>query len=315
MSSLIFSLNAVLPLFILVSTGYVLKRIGMFSDEWLKTANKFSFRVTFFILLFYDIYTADTSAKVNPKFIAFAVGGVLAVAVLCYLTVPFIVKDRFRTGVVIQGIYRTNFLLFGMPLVLNMFGKSGRPIVAILVAIIIPIYNIIAVITLSLFNKNSSGKIDIKKLFKSIATNPLILGCLFGFTFRYLKIPMPTFMLNSLEQIANIAVPLALIILGGQFKFMGFIKNIKTIFTVISIKQILVPTIMLMIAILVGFRGLELGILIALFASPGAVSSSIMAYNMDCDGDLAGQLVVFGTLISVFTIFIAIFILKSLSLL
>lgn len=311
MESLLFSLNAVLPLFLLVVIGYVLKSIGLFSDEWLKAANKFSFTVTFSVMLFNDVYTADTSAiNINPSLVAFAVIGVLAVTVICYLTVPFIVKDRFRTGVVIQGIFRTNFLLFGMPLVINMFGKQASPIAAVLVSIVIPLYNILAVITLSVFNKFSTNKIDIIKILKGLAKNPLIIGCVVGYAFRFLNIPLPSFMLKTVGQIADIAIPLALIILGGQFKFKGFVKNIKPVSITVAIKLIIVPLIMLTIAILMGFRGVELGVLLAIFTSPCAVSSSIMAYNMDCDGDLAGQIVVFGTLISVITIFLFIFILR-----
>ena len=150
-------------------------------------------------MLFNDVYTADTSAiNINPSLVAFAVIGVLAVTVVCYLTVPFIVKDRFRTGVVIQGIFRTNFLLFGMPLVINMFGKQASPIAAVLVSIVIPLYNILAVITLSVFNKFSTNKIDIIKILKGLAKNPLIIGCVVGYAFRFLNIPLPSFMLKLL---------------------------------------------------------------------------------------------------------------------
>lgn len=313
MNSLIFSLNAVMPLFLLVLLGYVIKSVGMVTDEWLTIANKFSFNVTFFILLFYSIYISDISSIASPKLVYFCVISVLVITAICYLLVPFFVKDRFKTGVVIQGIYRTNFLLFGIPLVLNMFGEESRPVTAIIAAVIIPMFNIIAVVTLSLYNKNSSGKVDFINLFKSLAKNPLILGCAFGFFFKFLNIPLPAFMTNTLGQISDLAVPFALIILGGQFQFMGFLKNINLVVRVVLIKLVLVPVIVLSIAVIMGFRGVELGVLIALFTSPGAVSSSIMAYNMDCDGDLAGQIVVFGTIFSVFTIFISIFILKSLS--
>ena len=312
MNSLIFSLNAVLPLFTLVVLGYSIRRIGLVSDEWLKMANKFSFTVTFSIMLFNDIYKTDFSGGIPKKLIIFAVVAVLSLVFICYLTIPFIVKNRFRTGVVMQGIFRTNFLLFGMPLVVNMFGDGGRPYASLLVAIIIPIYNVTAVVTLSIFNKNTQKKIDVKKILKGLGTNPLILGTLSGFIFIWLKIPLPEFLLNTLGQISDIAVPLALIILGAQFKFSGFLSNIKPVIITVITKLIIVPLIMLPIAISLGFRGLDLGIILAIFTSPCAVSSSIMAYSMDADGELAGQIVVFGTLISVITIFLFIFGLNSL---
>ncbi len=314
MDSLIFSLNAVLPLFLLVLLGYGLKRMGMFSDEWLTIANNFSFKVTLSVLLFYDTFTADTSVSISPQVVAFAVLGVIGVTLLSYMTVPFIVKDRFRTGVVIQGIFRSNFLLFGMPLAINMFGNVGRPIAATLVAIVIPLFNLLAVITLTVFNKNSGGRIDVLKLLKGVVTNPLIIGCALGYLLRAIHFSLPQVALSTLSQVAGVAVPLALIILGGQFKFNGFLKNIKTVSTVVLVKLIIVPIIMVFIAVSMGFRGVELGVLMTIFGAPGAVSSSIMAYGMDCDGDLAGQIVVLGTLVSVFSMFAFIFILKTLAL-
>lgn len=310
MNSLVFSMNAVLPLFLLVILGYILKQIGTFTDEWLTIANKFSFKVTFSVMLFYEIYTTDIKTKINPNLILFSVLAILIITVLSHIFVPIIVKDRFRTGVVIQGIFRSNFLLFGMPLVINMFGEEGRPIAATLVSIVIPIYNLFAVITLAVYSKNQNGKLSIKMLFKEVATNPLIIGCIAGYLLRMITPTMPQLMLTTLGDIAKIGTPLALIILGGQFKLKGFFKNIKIVCSIVTIKLIICPIIVIIPAILFGFRGIELSVILTIFASPGAISSSIMAYNMGSDGELAGQMVVLGTLVSVITMFLAIFFLK-----
>lgn len=313
MDSLIFSINAVMPLFLLVILGYVLKQIGMFTDEWLTVANKFSFKVTLSVLLFYNIYTTELSTHISPKIIIFVLSGILLITLLCYIIVPIIIKDRFRTGVVIQGIYRSNFLLFGMPLVINMFGDEAKPVTATLVAIVIPIYNLIAIITLTIFNKNQTGELNVPKMLLKISSNPLIVGSAFGYLFRGIHITMPAFMLNSLGEVAKIAVPLALIIVGGQFKMTGFIKNIKLVSAVVFTKLVISSGIMVALAIVFGFRGIELGVILTVFGSPCAVSSSVMAYSMDCDGELAGNIVVLGTLVSVITIFFSIFLLKSLT--
>jgi len=314
MTSLIFSINSVMPLFLLVLLGYVLKRIGIFTDEWLKMANNFSFKITLSVMLFYEIFNGGTSSKASTKLILFSVIIVFVITILSYIFVPFLVKDRFRTGVVIQGIFRSNYLLFGMPLVINMFGNDGKIISATMVAIIIPIYNIFAVITLTIFNKNSNGKISILKLLKAFISNPLLVGCIFGYGLKAITPTLPIFMMKTLGEISNIAVPLALIILGGQFKVTSLLKNIKTVSVVVFIKLLAIPFVVLIVAINLGFRGVELGVIIAIFSSPGAVSSSIMAYSMDCDGDLAGQIVVLGTIVSLVSMFFTIFALKAFSL-
>lgn len=314
MDSLIFTINAVMPLFILVLLGFILRRIGIFSGKWLETANKFSFRITLFALMFYNIYSDNGEMEINARLIAFAFLSLFVILALSYIIVPFIVKDRFRTGVVIQGIFRSNLLLFGMPLVINMFGDSVRPMISLLVALVIPAYNLIAVITLTFFNKNTTNKIDFIKIAKGIITNPLILGSITGFVFKGFSIPLPSFILSPVSDLANMAVPLALIIVGGQFRINDFKLNIKTVLSVTFIKMILIPFLVLIIAIALGFNGIELAILVAMFCSPCAVSSSIMAYNMNCDGDLAGHIVVIGTLFSVFSMFITIYILRVMAL-
>ena len=315
MNSFVFTLNAVMPLFLLVMLGYILKRIGMFSDEWLTVANRFSFLVTLSVMMFDNIYSAESDFNFDTKLIAFAVLCLVTVTALSFAIVPLIVKERFKTGVVIQGIFRSNFLLFGIPLVINMFGDESKPLISLVIAIIIPLYNIFAVLTLTVFNKNSTGKLNIRKLFLGLITNPLIMGCLIGFIFRMLPFRLPLFVDNTLGQISDLAVPLALIILGAQFKFSGFVRNIKIVVSTVFLKLVAVPVLVIVLAVALGLRGVQLGVLIAMFSSPGAVSSSIMAYNMNCDGDLAGQIVVLGTAVSVFTMFITIFSLRTMSLL
>ncbi len=264
--------------------------------------------------MFYNIYSDNGEMEINARLIAFAFLSLFVILALSYIIVPFIVKDRFRTGVVIQGIFRSNLLLFGMPLVINMFGDSVRPMISLLVALVIPAYNLIAVITLTFFNKNTTNKIDFIKIAKGIITNPLILGSITGFVFKGFSIPLPSFILSPVSDLANMAVPLALIIVGGQFRINDFTLNIKTVLSVTFIKMVLIPFLVLIIAIALGFNGIELAILVAMFCSPCAVSSSIMAYNMNCDGDLAGHIVVIGTLFSVFSMFITIYILRVMAL-
>ncbi len=312
MDNLFFSLNAVLPLFLLVLAGYILKRIGMFSDEWLKTANKFSFRITFSVLLFYDIYSSEKISSGYGRLIAFCVLGILIITALCYIIVPRMVKERPRAGVVIQGIFRSNFLLLGMPVAINMFGDEAKAPAAVSVAVVIPLFNVLATLTLTIFSEKSS-RISVKSILKELAMNPLIIGCAAGFLFKVLALRLPIFLDRTFSDISDIAVPLALIILGGQFKVGGFLKNFKLVLATVLTKLAVIPIILITIAVMLGFRGVELAILITVFASPCAVSSSIMAYSMGCDGELAGEIVVLGTLLSVATLFSFIFILRTLA--
>lgn len=178
-----------------------------------------------------------------------------------------------------------------------------------LIAVVVPIFNFLAVIILEIFR---GGRIDVKKIVKGIITNPLILSSMAGLILLFLNIKLPYFIEKSINDISKIATPLALIILGGSFEFNKVSGNIKQIFIGVMGKLIIVPIIFIPIAIKLGFRYIELATLMIMLTAPTAVSSFTMAEQMDGDGELAGQLVVFSSAASVFTIFIWIFIIKQL---
>ena len=159
------------------------------------------------------------------------------------------------------------------------------------------------------------GKVKIRSILKGIATNPLILSCAAGFLFLFLRIPIPEIVYGTLTDLSRVATPLALIILGGSIKFSKTMGYFKQIVTGLLGKLVVVPAIFLPIAAAIGFRGQDMAVLISLYCSPVAVSSFVMAQQMDSDGDLAGQFVVLGAALSVVTIFLGVFLFKNLGLL
>lgn len=309
MENLILSFNVVIPLFINIMLGYFIKRIKLIDERTLKVMNNVTFKTFLPLLLFYNVYKTDLNGAINAKLMIFAPAAIFTACILATIVIMFIEKENKRRGVLIQSIFRSNFVLFGLPVVISLFGDESAGITSMLIAVIVPMFNFLAVIVLEIFR---GGKINIKKIVQGIITNPLILSSMAGLVLLFLGIKLPHFLEMSINDISKIATPLALIILGGSFEFSGISNNIKQIFIGVFGKLVVIPLIFVPIAIKLGFRDIELATLMIMLTAPTAVSSFTMAEQMDADGELAGQLVVFTSAISVFTIFIWIFVVKQL---
>jgi len=311
MESFIFSFNVVFPLFVLISIGYFIARIKLTNTTFVKTANNVCFKVFLPLLLFMNIYKADFSETFDSTFILLILGFIAAQMVLLFLTVPFLVKKNARRGVVIQALFRGNYLIFGVPICQTMFGDEGGAIAAMAAAFIVPVYNFLAVIVLSVYD--SEKKVNLKQTLIKIITNPLIIGALLGLLFSAFKIPIPEYVYKPLNQLGSIATPLALMLLGCDFSFRGAFRNLKYVLTVSVCRLIAVPAVVIAIAVFgFGIRDAQLSVLMVAFGSPVAVSSYTMACNANADSELAGQLVVATSLFSIFTMFGLVYITKML---
>lgn len=309
MNNLILSFNVVVPLFVNIMFGYFIKKIGLVDSNTLKIMNNVTFKTFLPLLLFYNVYKTDLDGTINKKLMIFAPTVIFIVCIITTILILMIEKENKRRGVLIQAIFRSNFVLFGLPVIISLFGDESAGVTSMLIAVVVPIFNFLAVIILEIFR---GGRIDVKKIVKGIITNPLILSSMAGLILLFLNIKLPYFIEKSINDISKIATPLALIILGGSFEFNKVSGNIKQIFIGVMGKLIIVPIIFIPIAIKLGFRYIELATLMIMLTAPTAVSSFTMAEKMDGDGELAGQLVVFSSAASVFTIFIWIFIIKQL---
>ena len=311
MENLILSINVVLPLFLTMALGYVLKRLKMFDDNTLKVMNSITFKAFLPLLLFYNIYKTDLKGAINSKLICFALISVtLTFIVLCIL-IPLIEKDNKKRGVLIQGIFRSNFIIFGLPVACSLFSEAKVGVVAILIATVVPFFNMLAVISLEIFR---CGKLDIKNTLKGIITNPLIITSAIGLFFLIFGIKLPTAIEKSISDISRIATPLSLILLGGSFSFTDVKAHLKQTIIGVTGRLIVVPSILMPISIWLGFRDIELIALMLIFASPTAISSFTMAQKMDGDSELAAQIVVFTSAFCILTVFLWIFTLKQFSL-
>ncbi len=311
MESLKLSFESVMPIFLLMSLGYALKALKTAKKEHFDAMNKLIFKVFLPTLLFYNIYTTDIGGAFYPKLILFTVLGILCIFALSYIAVMLISKENSVRGVMLQGFFRSNYAILGLPIVGYVCGDAAGGMSSVMVAIIVPLFNILAVIALERFR---DGRIYPLKLLKGIITNPLVIGCVLGGVFLLSGITLPRFLDSAVSSASSIASPLAMIVLGASFTFTGLGGRTKELMVTVSARLLLVPAVMVTVAALLGFRGEALACILVAFGSPVAVSSFAMAQQMGGDEKLAAQIVVVSSAACLITLFGFIFVLNSLAL-
>ena len=316
MENIIVSFNVIAPVFFLMVLGYLLVNYTSLADRKLtKQANAIVFKIFLPCMLFYNVYQSDIGAEIQSriKLCIWAAGGLLILFVLLCLIVPKVVKQENQQGVVIQGIFRSNYVIFGVAVVQNMYGVKSTTTAAILSAILVPMYNFLAVVALSIFGEKRET--DWKKIILDIVKNPLIISSVLGIIFSLLGIRLPTAVDTTVQDLAKLSTPIAFMILGGDLDFSKVRGNLKVASVVLTIKLVILPLIMIPMIVMMGYRDADLLSGLLAYQTPVAVSSYIMAQQAGADGQLAGQLVVFSSVLSIFTLFVTILILRTIGLL
>lgn len=316
MGNLIFSFNVIMPIFLVVALGYFLRKIELIDDRFVNMAIKFNFRVGLAVLLFKNIYDAKFAKVFDAKLMIFAFSAIVCSIVILSLIIPIFIKDRRRASAMIHTIYRSNFVLLGIPIAKFMFGEGNIASTALLLPVAIPTYNFLAVVLLTVFGENKTGNIGekIKCTLIGVIKNPLIIASFLAIIFQLFSIKLPVFITRAVDDVAALGTPLALITLGAQFKFKSARANLKYSLIATFGRLIVVPGTVITTAYFIGFRGYQLGAIFILFCAPTAVSSYVMAKEMNSDYELTGDVVLLTTFFSMFTIFIGIYLLKTLRL-
>lgn len=308
-NNLVVAVSAVVPIFVLMSIGAVIKQQRWLNEEELAHMNRMVFRVFFCCMMFHSLYTADLSTSIRPRLMIFGVCGVLTVFTLAMILIPKLEPENRRRGVIVQALFRSNFVLMGVPIVANIFGDQNISVATAMIAVIVPLYNVLGVFALETFRGSSFRLLPI---LIDVLKNPMILGAIAGALCVALEIKIPAPVLKPIGQISAATTPVALLILGASFKLGATHEHRKQLIGCLLGRLIVVPAVMLSTAIALGFNGIELVTLIAVFATPCAVVSYAMAQQLGGDAELAGSCVVFTSGLACFTIFCWILLLKTL---
>ncbi len=323
MESFIFALEAVSPIVLMVAVGYLLKRVGLMSVSVAKTCNKLVFRLFLPVMLFLNVYKIENLAEMEFGYMAYALLGIFVLFLLALPVAVLAARKRGYRGPIWQASFRSNFALIGIPLAESLCGAEGAMLASLLSAATVPLLNVLAVIALSVF-RDSGERPSVKKILLGILKNPLIQGIAIGIAVLGIRSVFAeaeiAFRLSDIKPIytvlgnlSNLATPLALISLGAQFEFSAISSLRREILTGTLMRTLVAPLLGLGVAYLFFrnvFQMAHFASFVAVFATPVSVSSAPMAQEMGNDAALAGQLVVWTTLASAFSIFLASFFLS-----
>lgn len=310
MENFIFSINATMPVFIVIVLGYILKRTGFCTDEFIKIADKYVFKVALPVLLFKQIATADIYSEFDLGFVLFCMGATTLMFMAVWAGAAVFLKDKSLVGAFAQASARGSAAILGIAFIENIYGSSGMGPLMIVSAV--PLYNIYSVIILTFSAKDRSrGRGAIKKACINILKNPIIIGIFLGLLVSVARITIPTVPLKAVTSISQTATPIALLVVGAGFKGKSAIAKIKPSLVATFIKLVGIPLVFLPLAVLAGFRDAALVAIIIMLGSPTTVTCYIMAKNMDNDEVLSSSVVVLATLFSSVSLTFWIYIMRT----
>ena len=313
MENLLFSLNATVPVFLMMVLGLVFRKLGWLDETFADKMNKFVFMVPLPVLVFEDLATVDFAEVWDTRFVFFCFA-VTLVSIGIAAGISCLWKEKSLQGEFIQVSYRSSAALLGVALIQNIYGDAGMAPLMMIGSV--PLYNIMAVVVLSLFHPERRG-IDgavMKKTLKGIATNPIIIAIVLGLFWSALRIPMPPIMQKTVSSIGGMATPMGLIAMGAAFDVRKAFAKAKPAAAAAFIKLIGFCALFLPVAVALGFRESELVAILVMLGSATTVSCFVMAKNMGHEGVLTSSVVMLTTLFSGFTLTGWIYLLRSLAL-
>lgn len=311
MENLLFSLNATIPVFLLMVLGYILKVCGLVDAPFVKTLNAFNFKITLPVLLFRDIATSDFAAVWDTKYVLFC----FLVTFICIVVIwggsALFYKNKACIGEFVQASYRSSAAVLGIAFIENIYGNAGMAPLMIIGTV--PLYNIAAVLILSFTKPGQAGlsKKTLLSSLKDIATNPIILGILLGMLVSVSGIEFPFIVNKTIDNVSSLATPLALIGLGAGFEGRKALKQIKPTVVCTVLKLVVQPLLFLPLAVHLGFTDEKLVAILIMLGAPTTVSCYIMAKNMGHEGTLTSSVVVASTVFSAVSITGWLFLMKS----
>jgi len=308
LQNFIICVNAVVPSAIYLIIGIILKVTHVVTDDDVRRFTNAVFVALYPFIMFDNLYGKNIADNMDMKLGLYAVGFTLFQFVVSWVFVCRTEPDNYERGAMIQALYRSNYVLMGFPIAVNLFGKGNITAVAIIMMLVVPFYNASAVIVFETFR---GGKVNVKHILKRILTNPIIDGGIAAFIVMVLGIHLPTAVETTVGALSDATSPIAMILLGAALNLQGFSSDRKRIVTCTLGKLVVFPALGIAGAVLLGIRDVQLIAVTLMVAAPVALASYAMASSMGGNGKLAGELVVITTITSCFTIPVFLFILKS----
>lgn len=310
MTELLITFNAVFPSSLLILIGYAARFFKLTDADGIAKTNRLCYYLLVSMLVFNNVYTAEIKAGESIPVLLFCLVGIFIEMFFAILFVRRIEQDPPTQSVMIQSLFRTNVVILGLPIAQAMYEESG--LMGIVYALVVPLFNVLSTVLFECYRK---GKISPAKLLLNILKNPLIIAALCAFALRFAHITLPTSLMKVVSQMSTSGGCLVLIVLGASLELSKVGQNRRNLAISLIGRLMVLPCIALLIAVPMGFRGLPLLCILIVFGCPVASTSHTMAHQLGGNAELAAQMLAFGTVLSCFSMFFWIYLLKNLALL
>ena len=325
-----FAINAILPIVMLITLGFYLKKLGFIDLSLIKTMNQYVFKIALPLLFFYNIYQTESLRNIDFSLQLFIIIAAIIIFAIGFF-LPLAKLKEGQTAVVHMSLSRTNFAMIGMTLAMLIGDPYMVSLVSLTAIFIVPLNNALNIFTLSSLNDQHGHKrLGVKDTIIAIFKNPLQIGVMAAIVLVMLK----TFLVNSngnaiilierdvpflyttIRTLSLTASPIALIALGAQFEFHALKQAKKAVIIAVTFRNIIIPAVMVTLTVFMIQFNEQYQYLfpsvIAVFATPVAISSVVLVDQLGGDTDAAGQIVVWTTLLSSVTLFVIISVLRIL---
>lgn len=311
MESLIYSLNATVPVFLVIVLGYFLRQVGILNGNFVTVSNAFNFRITLPVLLFCDMAGSNLREEFDIRLVLFCAVVTTVIFFSTWTLARLLLRDKTMVGAFVQVCYRSSVAVLGVAFISNIYGNAGMAPQMMLGSV--PLFNIYAVVVLTFEGeKVGEARDNLVRAAKGVITNPILIGLLLGMLVAALGLSLPPAADKTLNLVGSMATPQALICIGAGFEGEKAISKIKTTVVAATVKLMVLPAVFLPVAVLMGFREDALMAVVIMLGSPTTPSSYVMAKTMGGDEVLTSSVVVATTLLSAFTLTFWIFLLREL---
>ena len=307
-----FSFNGIAPICILMLAGALLKAVRVLDSGTAADINRLCFRVLIPCKLFIQLYDADITAVTDVPLLALSLGGTAAVIALLCVTVPRFVPRGPRQGEYIQGVFRGNSAILGLPLITNLYGEGAAAVLAVPLPMMLILYNVAAPVILSVYS--GGARPAPAAIARKVASNPFLIGVVLGIAVSLSGLRLPAVLVTSVTRMGDAGSTMALVVLGALIDLKSFRRSGRLALSAAVLRLGVLSALVLAVGVLCGLRDERLAVLICFFSTPTAVGGYVLAQNMDGDGELAGQILIVTTLLSAGTLFATIAVLRGMGL-
>ncbi|MBQ5952073.1 MAG: AEC family transporter [Lachnospiraceae bacterium] len=309
MNNFTLCLGAVLPTFLIMAVGYAARKAGIIREESIPAMNTLAFKIFLPVLGFYNIYKCDLSTSFRPRLMFWTAVIILCTFTLCAVFVHFFEKERIKRGVMIQALFRSNYMVIGLPIAGSLVPDGDIGVIGVLAVVTVPLFNVLSVIVLDYYR---GEKTPIGKVLLNCLKAPLVIACALGILCLVLRFRFPAPIDTALRDIGRVGSPLTLFLLGAFFRVDKIADDRRSLIAALLGRLVVIPALVLPVAVLLGFRDMDLAALLSVSGSATAITSFAMTQHMGGDVDLAGNIVVFSSAACTFTLFCWSLLLKTL---